>query len=141
MASKIYTDKYSSGSLSIGGNRAAISVVLCEKIISLMYNAKESLDKGDKKGWFANLGKIPDEVGLLISTIESAELGEWGDQMCKFYLGVSCSACSLIMGNAAPSVTNELLQKMLEARDLWKGLDVRYIKEIHTSSTQTGGLM
>ncbi len=136
---KIYTDKYLSSNLEVS-NRAALSALLCEKIISLISSAKASLENGDKASWDITLAKVPEEVGQLISAIDVEGVGAAGDEMRQFYLQISFHIFGLVSKEIDPSTTDELLQKMFELRDTWKELDARYA-EIQNPHPENGGLI
>jgi flagellin-specific chaperone FliS len=137
---KIYTNKYTSGSLE-ALNRAALSTLLCEKIIALISSAKVSLEKGDKAAWDRELAKVPEEIRELISAIDVEGFGQAGDEMRQFYLQISFRVFGLVSRELDPSVADELLEQMFAVRNIWKELDARYVAELQNSHPESGGLI
>ena len=140
VVNKIYTKIYSSNNLETG-SRASVSADLCEKVISTISMAKESLNIGDKPGWFETLAKVPNEMGLLISTINTDNLGELGEKMQKFYLQISLNISALICEDMAPSKADEMIVKLREARDIWRDLHIQYLHESKGNIAGSGDLI
>ena len=140
VVNKIYTEKYELGNLG-AGSRASVSAALCEKTISIISSAQESLSHGDKLGWAESLAKIPHEMGALISAINTPELGGFGHEMQLFYTKISFHISDLVMGAEEASRADHLIEKLCEARDIWHQLHIKYMEGMESAQPQNGSLL
>ena len=137
MANKIYTDKYLSSNFETG-SRATISASLCEKIISILSDAKTHLSNGDKVAWLQNLAKVPNEIGALMSIISIPELEEWGIEMQKYYLHISYIISQIMSESLPSSSVDNIIQKLFETRDLWKSIEINYLEKSRDKAVFSG---
>ncbi len=131
--SKLCANKYQSQQIK-SSSSIMIMAALCEKAMSFILSAKESLAKDDQINWTSNLSKVHNVIDVMISSFDEKKGGSFAESLSIFYLQLSLFTNALISKKLPSSKVDDLLESFRITRDSWNDMEKRYIMESTSSN-------